>query len=134
MSFKSMNYLDTYKKFVESNKVFFVKFYKEYEGAGGYWNEYDIWVSGDTVCETLIEQKFYSIEDALKFANDKQMEFLEQEQAKAEKDSDYWKEHKLYWISTFNANSEDYRRWELIQARINWGGSTIKMAVWVETY
>ena len=62
------------------------------------------------------------------------MEFLEQEQAKAEKDSEYWKEHKLYWISTFNANSEDYRRWELIQARINWGGSTIKMAVWVETY
>ena len=82
----------------------------------------------------MIEQKFYSIEDALKFANDKQVEFLEQEQAKAEKDSECWKEHKLYWISDFNVNSENYRRWEFIQSRINWGGSTIKMDVWVETY
>ena len=47
MGFKSMNYLDTYKKFIESNKIFFVKFYKEYEGEGGYWNERDIQVSGD---------------------------------------------------------------------------------------
>ena len=31
MGFKSMNYLDTYKKFIESNKIFFVKFYKEYD-------------------------------------------------------------------------------------------------------
>lgn len=129
-----MSYLDTYKNFIGLNKVFFVKFYKEYEGDGGYWNAQDNWVSGDIVCDTLVEQKFYSIEDALKFADYKQDEFLNQEQFRAEKHSDYWKENKLSWMSNFNIKNVDSKHWEFIQARINWGGSNIRMLMYCETY
>lgn len=130
-------YLALYKKFIKSDKIFTVKFYKEYEGEGGFWDLCDIYVSGPTKQEIINEKTFNTIEAALKFADDEQARILFQEKEKHKKmcmefhseEESIEMTNKLYWMSEFNFNFHNLNNHNLIYAHINWRGSNYHMVI-----
>lgn len=126
---KSKTYLEQYEDFMKSEKTFTVKFYKEYEGEGGYWDYRDMWVSGETVREVVVEKTFSTIESALQFADMTQKTILDEEQTRRDElDKKYGGSTiEVYWQSEFNFKFNDPNNHQLIHAYINWGGSDYKM-------
>ena len=126
---KSKTYLEQYEDFMKSEKTFTVKFYKEYEGEGGYWDYRDMWVSGKTVREIVVEKTFSTIESALQFADMTQKTILDEEQTRSDElDKKYGGSTiEVYWQSEFNFKFNDPNNHQLIHAYINWGGPDYKM-------
>lgn len=126
---KTKTYLEQYEDFMKLEKVFTVKFYKEYEGEGGYWDYRDMWVSGGTVREVVVEKTFSTIESALHFADVTQKMILDEEQTR--RDESYGKFGRetveIFWMSEFNFSFHNPNNHQLIHAYINWGGSSYKM-------
>lgn len=121
---KSKSYLEQYNDFIKPKKTFTVKFYREYEGDGGYWNYYDEWVSGPTVRDIIVEKTFDNLETALGFADTVQETILSQEKEKCNSDK-----IDMYWMSEFSFNFHNPNNHDLIYAHINWGGSDKKMVL-----
>lgn len=122
-----MSYLNLYRSYHRAKKDFIVEFYKRYEGKGGYWNAVDEWVSGEAVHETVCEKHFDDLESALKFADEMQEEILKEERKRATG----WKPEDIFWLSEFRINTNNSSKWDLIEAQINWGGSTYRMDMYM---
>lgn len=126
-SVNNQSYYEQYVEFMKKEKIFTVKFYRTYEGEGGYWDFRDEWVPGPTEEEVLEEKTFSTIESALHYADTKQESIIEEARQKYVEHNNFSqiaidRKDSIYWLSDFNVKGKS-----IIHAHVNWSGCNINM-------